>query len=202
MEILDAIQNRRSTRKYDERQVAVEELSAVLEAARMAPSGMNIRKCKIYVIRRKETLERLNAAVIGACKRGNSDGISKERAQELDPATYSFYYGAPTLLLITNQKAGYNSFSDTGCLLENAMLQAAEMGLGTCWLNNVRRAQKDAEVCAMLEEFGVQPHEEITGGLAIGYPAADTPPLERRSDSGNDVVFVDVKKEKDNIFGA
>ena len=189
MTILSAIQDRYSSRAYLPEQLTREELSLILEAARLAPSGVNARSSRIYVLQTPETLQKLNRAVLEATLRGNAEGISREQAAKLDREAYCFYYHAPTVLLITQDPQSYNAFSDTGCLLENAMIQAAALGLGSCWLNNVRRCQGDPEVAALLREFGVTEGEIVTGGLALGHPADSF----RRShkQDGNPVFFVD-----------
>ena len=84
--------------------------------------------------------------------------------------SYNFFYHAPTLLIVTSPADAYNAFADCGCVLENAMIQAADLGIGTCWVNNVRRCQKDAAVRKLLSELGVAEDEIVTGSLAIGYP--------------------------------
>ncbi len=191
MEVLQAILQRRSVRSYLDRQVPEELLDAVLAAARMAPSGMNARHNRIYVLRSQERIAALNRAVALATKNGNADGVDPARAAKTDPERFCFTYGAPTVLVITAPEDAYNALADAGCLLENAMLQAAALGLGSCWLNNVRRTRRDPGVAAFLRSRGVGENEQVTGGLARGYPAKA--PASAPTETGNEVVLVDGK---------
>ena len=189
MEILQAIRERCSTRRYLDEPLSEEELRTVLEAARLAPSGSNIRAAKLYVLRDKDRLRALNAAVLAAMKAGHAEGVAPERAAALDAESWCFYYGAPAVIVVTAPRGSYNAYSDTGCLLENAMLQAAALGLGSCWLNNLRRCQTDPGVLALLRRCGVGEDELVTGALALGRSAV---PLRPRADgAGNEIIWAD-----------
>ena len=81
-EVLKALKERRSCRKFQPRQVTREDLDAILEAGTYAPTGMNRQAPVIVAIQDPDTVKqvsRLNAAVMGA---------------DTDP-----FYGAPTVLV-------------------------------------------------------------------------------------------------------
>jgi nitroreductase len=61
MEVKDAINKRRSIRKYGSEPVADEIIKEIIEAARLAPSGCNAQPWRFYVINKKQTLEHLKA---------------------------------------------------------------------------------------------------------------------------------------------
>lgn len=183
MNILSAIQNRHSIRSYEPRQLEQADLETVLEAARMAPTGQNLREIRLFVVQDPAVLAELNRLVCQSMARGNSVGVNRKPAEG-----YCFYYGAPTLVFTAAPQDAYNAFSDTGTVLENAMLQAAELGLGSCWLNNLRRGQGDPDLAAYLRQLGVREDEQITGGLALGYPAA--PGRVNAKTEGNEIVWL------------
>lgn len=188
MEIMKSIQDRCSTRKFEQQQIKEKELKLVLEAARMAPSGMNERASRIFVIQNPDIMQQLNQVTANAIRNGNAEGISVEAAKSMKMNDYSISYHAPTFLLITHVKDSYNAFTNAGCLLENAMLQANELGLGSCWINIVRRTQNDPEVKEFLKKIGVNDDEIVTGGLAIGYPAA--PFRKNQKTDGNEIIYI------------
>ena len=183
MKVLPAIEERHSVRSYEPRPLEPEALETVLQAARMAPTGQNARHVRLFVVQDPQVLAELNRLVIQAMTRGNTVG-----ANRVPPEGYCFYYHAPALVFTAVPKEAYNAFSDTGCVLENAMLQAAELGLGSCWLNNLRRAQADPDLAAYLRSLGVREEEQITGGLALGYPAAAGKPNPRQD--GNEIIRI------------
>jgi nitroreductase len=58
----------------------------------------------------------------------------------------------------------------TAAALENFLLAAQAQGLGTCWLNVVIVCQEDIK-----KHLGISEDREILGGVAVGYPVADSP---------------------------
>lgn len=188
MEVLKAIADRCSVREYKAEKITDDELQAIVEAARMAPSGMNARKTRLFVIQSPEVLEKTARAIAAATKAGHAEGVSAERAAAIDVDSYNFFYHAPILLIVTSPADAYNAFADCGCVLENAMIQAAELGIGTCWVNNVRRCQKDAAVRKLLSELGVAEDEIVTGSLAIGYPVHEL--KGKNQEKGHEVKYI------------
>ncbi|UZQ51254.1 nitroreductase family protein [Clostridium kluyveri] len=67
-ETIKTLLNRRSIRKYKPEQIKDEELNAVLEAGKYAPSGGNQQSALFVVIQNKNVLKKIskmNAAVMG-----------------------------------------------------------------------------------------------------------------------------------------
>lgn len=157
-EMLDLIRTRRSIRKYTGEQIADEMLKAVLEAGTYAPTGMGKQSPVIVAVQNaedRETLAKMNAAVMG------SNG---------DP-----YYGAPTVVLVFAHKGNSNHVQDGSCVLENMMLAAHALGLGSCWINREREMFDTEEGRALMKKWGLPENLEGVGALALGYPAGDVP---------------------------
>jgi len=98
-----------------------DKLAEVLEAARLAPSGSNLQPWKLVVVRDRDTIRAMVHAVGGQ----------------------QFVEQAPVLLVGCKNGKGYNvghrydgEIIDIAIALDHATLQAASMGLGTCWLGN------------------------------------------------------------------
>lgn len=188
MEMLNAIRRRCSTRKFKSEQIKMEELKLIIEAARKAPTGQNERKAKIYVFQDQAKISELGKVLLQAALSGNADGISKDKAVFMKNESYHFCYHAPTFLVITYEKGNYNSLANTGCILENAMLQATDLGIGSCWINIVRRCAKDEGLKSFMKQFGFTDNDEITGGLALGYPDGEFKANPKQD--GNEVVWI------------
>lgn len=188
MEMINAIKHRCSTRKYKREQIKREELDLIIEAARKAPTGLNDRKAKIYVFQDTLKISELGKVLADAVSRGNADGVSPDKASFMQEDNYNFCHHAPTFLIITYEKNNYNSLANTGCILENAMLQATDLGIGSCWINIVKRCAKDEGLKSFMKQFGFTENEEITGGLALGYP--DEEFRENPKKDGNEVVWI------------
>ena len=56
MEFKEVIKNRYSCKKYGDKQVESEKLTAILEAGRLAPTAKNMQEQRIYVLQSAEAL--------------------------------------------------------------------------------------------------------------------------------------------------
>ena len=157
MTILEAIRRRYSCRAYQDRPVEQEKLDIIFESARLAPSAKNIQDWRFVVVTDKKTRRKLAeaaceqmflaqaGAIIVACS--NSDYVMR-CGQPIGPI-------------------------DVAISLEHISLQAAEMGLATCWIGAFI-PEKVREI------LGIPDNIEIIELMALGYPAdkAKTPSRE------------------------
>ena len=137
-QVLKAIRERRSIRKYKPEQIKDEELLAVLEAGTWAPSGMGYQNSYICAVQDRETcgiIRRLNAEIWG---------------RDIDP-----YYGAPTIVIVFSKSDWYNNVKDASLVLGNMMLAAHSIGLGSCWINRCEEVFSTEEGKALLEKLKV-----------------------------------------------
>ena len=172
-EMLKLMHDRRSTRAYRPEPLQEAVIQQILEAGRFAPSGMNKQLNHFYVITDPNYLADLTALV----------SRKMENYRDKD-----FRYGAPVLVLVTNQKESTTCVQDASCAMENMMLAAFSLGVGSCWINQLYRTREDREVQEKLAEIGVTPEEMSVAALALGWPAVDFPgPREK---TGNLVSWV------------
>ena len=152
MDTMEAILTRRSIRAYKPDAVPADVLARVLEAGTYAPSAMGAQSATIVAVETKayrDRLAKLNAAVIG---------------KDVDP-----YYGAPVIVLALADPAIGPWVEDASCALENMMLAAASLGVGSTWVMYFIPE-------AVREEFSLPPNLEPTAILLLGYPAPDAKP--------------------------
>ncbi len=151
------VQGRKSIRRYLDKSVEREKILLCLEAARLAPSAENAQPWRFLVI--------------------DNPDIRANFAEEVFSGIYSvskFAAKAPVLILIL-AKLGFIvhrlgkqiqninfHLLDTGIAGEHMVLQAEELGLGTCWIGwfNTRKARKFFKI----------PHKyKVISLLAMGY---------------------------------
>ena len=165
-ETLKTIETRRRCRAYKPEQITKEELEAVLRAGTFAPSGKNLQSAKIVVVQdaaARAELSRMNAAVMGSDK---------------DPM-----YGAPTILLVIADAHNPNAVADGSLVMENLMLAAASLGLGSCWINRAKEELETEEGKALLKKWGIEGDYLGVGHCILGYPAeAPKPAAPRKAD--------------------
>lgn len=166
-EVLKALRERRSIRRYKPEQIKDEELQAVLEAGTWAPTGMGRQDPWIVAVQRPDLVARIdamNAAVWGR------------------PAPF---YGAPTIVLVfgSDPAEWANSVPDGSLVLGNMMLAAHAVGLGSCWINREREMFATPEGKALMRELGLPDGLIGIGALALGYPAAFPPTVKPRKEN-------------------
>lgn len=165
-QLLELIKTRRSCRHYKAEQVSDKELNAVLEAGEYAPTGHGLQDPIIVAVQNddiKAQLARLNAQIMGV---------------DSNP-----YYDAPTYLLVFSTKDNPNAFQDGSCVLENMMLAAHALGLGTCWINREYQMFQTEEGKNIMKEIGLKEGLIGIGALSLGYPSREPKPAaERKAD--------------------
>jgi len=162
--MIEAITTRRSIRSYDPTQpVTKAQLDQLLEAAMLAPSACNSRPWEFIAITHRETL----------------DEIAKIHPNAGMCATAT---AAIVVVAIpqTGIPEGYYP-QDCGAATQNILLEAAAMGLGTCWCGVYPKADKVASLAGLLQ---IDPPKILFCVIAVG--TADEDPVQRG--------FFDVKK--------
>lgn len=159
-EVLKAIKERRSIRRYKKEMVPQELIDQVIEAGLWAASGKSTQSPIIVAVTNKELREKLskiNAEIMGV---------------KSDP-----FYGAPVVLIVLADKAVPNHVYDGSLVMGNMMLAAHALGLGSCWINRARQEFEMPEWKEFLKELGVEGEYEGIGHCIIGYPEGAQPPM-------------------------
>ncbi len=159
MDVQQAIRERYSVRSYEDRPVESAKLNAVLEAARLAPSGSNRQPWKFVVVQDADRREAMKAACRGqkfvavAPVVIAAVGILPDRVMSCDIP------GDPV---------------DVAIAIDHMTLTATELGLGTCW---VGAFDQDA----VRSVLGIPDSAKVIEVLALGYPADSAKPKERKT---------------------
>ena len=145
-------------KKYDGRQLSQEQLSAILEAGRLAPTAKNLQEQHVYVIQSEEGLAKVD---------------------EVTPCRF----GAPTVLLVAFNKDDVFTYpggkrtsgvEDATIVATHMLLAAANEGVDSCWINKF-----DPERAC--EAFGLPADEDALMFLDLGFAAEGVTPLPNHS---------------------
>ena len=197
MEVFSCMATRHSTRKFKQADIPQELLAKVIEAGRQAPSGKHKNQSRFIVIRKKEVLQELIALVQQEFAKmevtpENDDNFGGA-IRAAKKGGYVFMYNAPVLIVVANKRDYGNKYADVSCAMQNMMLAANALDLGSCWINQLRWLQDNPVLRAYLQKLGMAEDEEVCASLSIGYP--DTPdglPGRRvMLVTGNPVVYID-----------
>jgi len=159
LSFLDLVNRRYSVRSFLDKPVEREKINLCLEAARLAPSACNAQPWKFIVI---DDIELKNTL----CDKIFTSAY----------ATNKFVKKAPVLVVVISEKGTFLSrvgsflrdtryyLIDIGIAVEHFILQATEIGLGTCWIGwfNEKEAKK---------VLSIPKEKKIDVMAAVGYPA-------------------------------
>lgn len=160
-DFMSLAEERYSVRKFKDTIPEEEKTELILKAAMLAPTACNNQPQKIYVVKDPDRIARLT---------------------EICPCIY----GAPLVFVIAYDKdraakgkvrPGYDfGETDAAIVTTHMMLEAAELGLGTCWVGWF----VDAEV---REALGLPENVSVCDLLPTGYAADDSVPSESHTKS-------------------
>jgi nitroreductase len=192
MELERTIRERRSIRKYEEREVPREILREVIELALWAPSGMNRQEWEIVVVQ-GVMRDRLHEVVVRSQEHilPHLQELFSEKMIKISLQVFKNLGGAPAVVLVYipesrsetqptadakgryHQEFGrFNRLLSASALIQNLLLAAYEKGLGTCWMTGPKYMEE--EINALLGMRG----RELLSIIPIGYPdqAPPAPP--------------------------
>ena len=154
MTFLELAKARYSVRSFKDQPIEDEKLNRILEAGRIAPTACNNQPQKIYVAKSEDARKKL--ASVCRCT-----------------------FDAPVILVVCydrtrDWKTGLMPGSESGetdaaIVCTHMMLQAAELGLGSCWVGWFNADQ-------VSEVLGLPENVTVSALLPIGYPADDAKP--------------------------
>ena len=174
-------------RKYLDKEVSQELLEKIIETGRYAPSGGNSQSNHFLVIQNKQIIDHLVKMVERAFSQmeitenmyrslQNSINLSKKGG-------YVFCYNAPVLIIVANKKDYGNNQADCALALENMMLEANELDLGSCYINQLHWLRNDDKIRDFLFELGIPKEHTICSAAAIGYIGKESSPPPRKKDT-------------------
>jgi nitroreductase len=157
-EAMDNMLTRRSVRKYKEDMVPKETIEQIMNAGIYAANGMGKQASIIVAVTNKEIRDRLSTdnCKIGGWKEG------------FDP-----FYGAPVVLIVLADKSWVNRVYDGSCVMENLMLAAHDLGIGSCWIHRAKEEFEMPEWKEWLKSIGVEGEYEGIGHCILGYSDGD-----------------------------
>ncbi len=152
-DILAFFEARRSIRTFSDKTVSEEDITLIIHAASLAPTARNIQPWEFVIVRDKSRLKTLtemvspNGALLGTAAAG--------------------------IVVFCRETKYY--LEDGSAAMTQALLAAAALGLGACWIAGDRKdyADRVRVFCKAAEEY------KLIGLIALGYPA-ETPSPQKR----------------------
>ncbi len=156
MDVKQAIQTRRSIRQYKVDEVADDLIQEILEAGRLAPTGRNTQPQKFYIIKSEEDKQKLKEKNIF-----KQDFVYQSPVIIICCADLDFYnesYGP-----VSQADANLKASRDMGIVSAFMILQATELGLGSCYIGSMEK-EKIKQVLNLPANYF------IPYAIVFGYP--------------------------------
>ena len=186
MDILELMKERRSIRKYQDKQISREDLEKIIEAGLYAPNAGGGQRAKIVAVHNKELAEKIGRLNITRFDRSRLAGgyVSSEQPSVIDnPNIKSGFYGAPTVCVIFGAKNFLYSIPDAFCCAENMVLEAANLGIASCIIARGEETFDNEAGSALLKEWGIPDTDTARCFVILGYCDGDYPQMKPRKEN-------------------
>ena len=161
--VVEAIEARRSIRAYKDTPVEREKLQLLAECGVKAPSAMGREEWELRIVDSKEWIDNCTAAYMKAV-----EGTGKADYMK-GPNFKNIFRNAPAVIFVAAPE-GLFAGENVGCLAQNIMLAATELGLGTCFLGSVQMIFAEPAMTEWLQSLGFSEGYKLRYALAVGYP--------------------------------
>ncbi len=145
MSIMDVIKKRRSVRKFQDKPIEDEKILKLIDAARWCPTASNMQAYRFIIIKDQSIKEKL-----------------------VRMGTASFIRDAPLGILITYSNETSNvEYQDyvqsASAAIQNMLLAACEMNIGTCWICHLPPKEK------LRELLNIPKNHDPIAYIVLGY---------------------------------
>jgi nitroreductase len=200
MDLFDAIQGRKSIRRFKQRSVPDEDIKKIIDAGRLAPSANNSQPWNFIVIKDRMILKKMADAVRGMVDRMVPFAENEKQAQRLAAYKsnyYVFFENAPVCIVVLMEaddassdrllrKMGYSAddvrrlrplpgLQSMAAAIENVLLACQALGYGACWMTGPLVAQESFE---KILRFGRE--QTAVALIPIGVSDEDPPTRARK----------------------
>lgn len=163
-EVLKTIKARHSIRTYTQEPISQENLDLMIEAAVWAPTAHNDQPWHFTVIQNKDLLNRINEI----CREGMSKSSTDWMWNMAAKPSFRVTYDAPVLVIVSGKTDSYDYKADCSAAIENMILAAESLGIGSVWLGLVRFF---FEIEEEVKKLGIPEGYVPYYGVAFGYNA-------------------------------
>jgi len=184
MNVSEAISKRKSIRAYLDKPVLADDLAKIIEVGQWAP---NAGEFQISVIRNAGLRQRINNLTHDAMVNSGIEFLQ----QRVSLPGYQPLYGAPVLILLSGPTEAPYSDVNTALAAENMLLEATELGLGSCYIVSPTLVLNAGNNRALAQEVGIPEGYALQCAVIVGYAAAENKfPVGERTKKGS-VNYVD-----------
>ena len=191
MELLEQIKNRRSIRKYQDRQISREDMEMIIEAGTYAANAGGGQRSMIVGIRNAKLVEKLGKMNMARFDRGRLLGsyVSREQPSVVDdPNIRNGFYGAPALCVVFAQKDFLFGIPDAFCCAETMLMEAFDLGISSCIVSRAEETFDNEFGAALLREWNVPENYIARCFVTLGYCDGEDPRIKPRKENRSKII--------------
>lgn len=166
-EVIKAMKERRSIRKFKAEMPPKADLEQIVEAGLYAANGRGRQAVITIAVTDKELRDKLSAV--------NNEIMGGPEGN--DP-----FYGAPAIMIVLANKEVPTAPYDGSLVMGNLMLAAHSLGLGSIWIHRAKEEFEMPEYQKLLKDLGIEGEWEGIGHCAVGYIDGENPAAAPRND--------------------
>ena len=152
MDFEEVIYKRRTIRRFKQDPISKETLTKLIDFARVAPMGSNIQSLEFIAISDPKIREQLFPMVNWAASLPKKERTPEDGRR---PTAY--------IIVLVNTNIKKHADFDVGAAVENILLGAVNLGLGTCWMGSIDREK-------IRELFSIPDYYDIKHVISLGIP--------------------------------
>lgn len=177
---IETILNRRSVRVYSEEQIKQEDLDLIIQTGLFSPSACNTQPWHFTVVQNQKLLEDINVQTKKEMLKCNNEYFQNMGANE----KYTIFYNAPTVIFISGEKAAIAPQTDCAAAIENMLLAAESLNIGTCWIGLVKYLLMSEKGAEYIKKLNIPEGYETYYAITLGYKKIQNPkPQPRRENT-------------------
>jgi nitroreductase len=166
-ETIKIIKQRRSVRRFLEKQISEDDLNAIINAGLYAPNGgTNLEEDVCFtIIQNKDVLDKLNLLAKEAAKQSPLEWLKDLGNNE----NFNCLYNAPAFIIVSVREQSASAVYDCSALTQTMLLAAESIGLGTCWLYFPLQAFENDKNGELIKALKIPQGFKPITSMVIGY---------------------------------
>ena len=178
MNVIEAIEQRRSIRAYTDRPVEKDVVERLVSLAVKAPTGSGMEPWGFVVLQNREEIDTLSERIKKKIL-DDLDGYPQLSQYEswLRNERYHIFNHAGTVLVIYGDKSSYWNIYDCSLVAGNLMLAAENEGIGCCWIGFAEALLNDED---FKKAHGVPENFHLVSTISMGYTKVAVSPCTRK----------------------
>lgn len=170
-EVIKAIKERRSIRRFKNDVISKENIAAIVEAGIYAPSSLNMQSWHFTVVTKKDLLDKLSEETKKVVLASNNEHIKKL----VSNPNFHAFYNAPVGIIVSGEDKAMKPLVACSAAVENMLIAAESLNIGSCWMGVITNLFESKKAEDVKKELGIPEGYTPFYGVALGYVDGEKP---------------------------